>query len=142
LNKASDSYGHYLINTDRHFFVKYSTSEAGPWSFTFQREELETIGAKVVQYPRTYICLVCGKKTFCCLEAAEWLTVLDPGSASAQWIKVTIPGARGRCHVSGSRGALKRKIPHSSFPAKVFKDADVARTEGSVLSAIWPGAAT
>jgi hypothetical protein len=31
LNRASSKYGHYLINTDRHVFAKYSTKKKTPW---------------------------------------------------------------------------------------------------------------
>ena len=48
LNKASEKYGHYLVNTDQHVFVKYtkasnSSPKKSSWQFTLQPEEKQSI---------------------------------------------------------------------------------------------------
>lgn len=43
LNKADEKYGHYLVNNDRRLCFKYSTAESGPWSFTFQSQDLAAL---------------------------------------------------------------------------------------------------
>jgi len=50
----------YVINEDFVIYVKYSTSRLSPWRFGFsaeQKAELESLG---VEYPATWIVLVCG----------------------------------------------------------------------------------
>jgi hypothetical protein len=119
LNKVSRRYGHYVINADRRVFVKYSTSDKGPWQFTFGHKELPKL-LKLLEGQRiAYFCLVCGPVTICCLTQAEWESVIDASSTETQWIKVQVP-LGGQCHVTGTRAALGRAIPHKSFPQKVF----------------------
>lgn len=51
LSKASDAYGHYLVQTKkypsaearRELFTKYRTTSDGPWQFTFHHDELARI---------------------------------------------------------------------------------------------------
>lgn len=118
LNRASGKYGHYLINTDRHVFVKYRTAESSPWSFTFQADEVATISKSIVS-GLTHVCLVCGGVTICALSSVEVQTLIDLNSSTSQWIKVEVPKG-GRCHVAGSIGALAKTVPHNAFPDKVF----------------------
>ncbi len=120
LNKASDKYGHYLINTDRHVFIKYRKAESTPWSFTVQPEELRAIAAELVAGPTVYLALVCGSVTICALRSDEIQSVLDLSATEPQWIRVNVPKG-GSCHVTGSGGALKRTVPHNSFPNKLFE---------------------
>lgn len=120
LNRASKGYGHYLINTDRQVFVKYRTSKTSPWTFSFAPDELATIRSTLKSGDKVYVCLVCGPVTICCLSEEEVKEVIDVASTSPQSMRVDVPRG-GSCHVSGSRGALARVVPHNSFPEKVFK---------------------
>lgn len=40
LNKASVKYGHYVVNHDRHLFIKYNDGHGpGKYTFTFTADE-------------------------------------------------------------------------------------------------------
>ncbi len=119
LNRASDAYGHYLVNTDRQLFVKYRTNTESPWTFVFPPAELRELGDALGSGDHTYVSLVCGCFTVCCLNKDELAIVLDFGGAGQQSVRVEVPPG-GSCHVSGSNGALTRTVPHNSFPNKVF----------------------
>ena len=119
LNRASTKYGHYLINTDRHVFVKYRTSSKSPWQHTLSADEMKSLVAACKANKFVFLCLVCGDNTICALEKAEISVVLDLASGAQQWVKVEVPKG-GSCHVTGSNGALKRVVPHNSFPNKTF----------------------
>ncbi|WP_131111188.1 hypothetical protein [Sulfuricystis thermophila] len=119
LNRASTKYGHYLVNTNRHVFTKYSKSTRSPWSFTFQPHDLQSIQAEISADHPVFVCLVCGTTTVCALTKDELVALIDLHATHAQWVRVEVPSG-GSCHVSGSLGKLKRTVPHNSFPEKVF----------------------
>lgn len=120
LNRGSQKYGHYLINTDRHVFVKYSTAERESWSFTFSTEELTEIREAVHKHQKFFVCLVCGETTVCALTIDEICEVMNLKDQDRQSIKVTVPQG-GSCHVVGALGKLKRAVPHNSYPKKLFE---------------------
>lgn len=119
LNRASTKYGHYLVNTDRHVFVKYRTKRKSPWQFTIQPDEIKALRAAVGSGNYVYLCLVCGQTTVCALRKGEIGTLLDLTKARPQWIRVEVPPG-GSCHISGSKSSLRRTVPHNAFPEKVF----------------------
>jgi len=119
LNRATKEYGHYLINTDRQVFAKYSTKKRGPWKFTFQPKDLAAIASASDAKDKVFVCLVCGHQTICALTEGEIVQVLDLKSAKQQTVTVEVPKG-GSCHVRGSNGDLARTVPHNSFPDKVF----------------------
>lgn len=120
LNKASDDYGHYLLNDDVRIHVKYcAASDVGPWQFTFHRADLTRLSADLRSPFRLFVCLVCGASTVCLLSASQVNRLLDVDRLRDQHIKVASPpGCSMR--VSGSGGALDRTVPHSSFPGALF----------------------
>jgi len=120
LNRATTKYGHYLINTDRALFVKYRKPNKSPWQHTMSEDDIAAIATEIKKNKSVFLCLVCGTTTVCALDSKEIQTVLDLDPAGQQWIRVEIPKG-GSCHVSGTNGKLKRTIPHSSFPDKLFK---------------------
>lgn len=119
LNRASTKYGHYLINTDRHVFIKYRTHPKSPWQHTFSPDEMKSLIAACKKNTHVFLCLVCGDITICALDHSEISTVLDLNSNAQQWVKVEVPKG-GSCHVSGSNGYLARVVTHNSFPKKAF----------------------
>lgn len=119
LNKANEKYGHYLINADRHIFIKYCKNVNSPWSFTFHPEDLRAIKSEISSGARVFIGLVCGGKTVCALNQVELSLIIELNSSSSQWIRIMVP-PRGSCHVSGSIGEMQKTIPHNSFPGKIF----------------------
>jgi len=119
LNRASKRYGHYLVNTDRQVFTKYRKVKSSPWQFVFAPEELSTLSRALSGPDHVYVCLVCGHLTVCALSGDELQQLVDLAARSPQSIRVDVPSG-GSCHVSGSKGRLKRTVPHNSFPNKIF----------------------
>jgi hypothetical protein len=116
LNRGSARYGHYLINTDRHVFAKYSSRKKSPWQFTFQPSDLENIQE---QEGAVFVMLTCGHHTICALAKEELEQIVDLNSSAQQTVFVEVPSG-GSCHVRGNQGKLARTIPHNQFPNKVF----------------------
>lgn len=117
LNRAARGYGHYLVNADRQVFVKYR--KRSPWQFVFAADELSSLSAAASGDTRVFVCLVCGQKTICALNADEMDQIIDVTAGTQQSIRVEAPEGAS-CRVSGSRGKLKRTVPHNSFPKKIF----------------------
>lgn len=120
VNRVSEKYGHYLINTDTELFVKYRTNDSTPWTFTWQPDEVRILRKAVKSKKHVFICLVCGSTTICALNEDEFTSVLDLVHKDVQWIKVDAPPNKS-CQVSGWNGELARKVPHNSFPNKLFE---------------------
>jgi len=119
LNRASKRYGHYLVNTDRQVFTKYRKTKRSPWQFVFATDELSALSKALSGADSVFVCLVCGHATICALNADELQQLVDVAAASQQSIRVEVPSG-GSCHASGSKGKLKRTVPHNSFPNKIF----------------------
>src|ERR1039458_3316598 len=117
LNRASKKYGHYLVNTDRHLFVRYKKNKKSPWIFQFTSEDKDAINE--TKGPLT-LCLICGTVSVCALSRGEIDQIIDLNATVTQSIRIEVP-RHGSFHVSGSKGALKKTITHHSFPDKVFK---------------------
>ena len=117
LNRASAKYGHYLINTDRHVFAKYSSRKKSPWQFTFQQDDLTNIQG---QSGAVFVMLSCGHETICALTKAELEEIIDLDSSAQQSVTIEVPSG-GSCHVRGNLGKLSKAIPHNQFPKKLFE---------------------
>ncbi len=120
LNRATPKYGHYLVNADRHIFVKYSKSKASPWQFTFSPDEFRAVAHASGTRNKVFVCLVCGRVTVCALTVAEIEQVIDIAAVGKQTVYVRVPSG-GSCHIRGPTGELPRAIPHNSFPNKVLQ---------------------
>jgi len=124
LNKASEKYGHYLVNTDQHVFVKYTktcktTPKKSSWQFTLQPEEKKAINEESRIFSKVFLCLVCGDETVCVLDSSEIKQTLNLQNGTQGYIRVEMPSG-GSCHVTGTDGELKRTVPNNSFPGKIF----------------------
>jgi hypothetical protein len=117
-NRASNRYGHYLINTDKHVFIKYRDTQS-PYRFILQPNEIGSLSEARKAQGNVFLCLVCGTETVCALNDDELDSILDLSSKVRQWVRIDIPMG-GSCHVSTRRGKLPRAITHSSFPEKLF----------------------
>ena len=119
LNKADKKYGHYAVNDKRRLFVKYLTKKTPPWVFAFSPAEIKAIKADIASGAKTFLSLVCGTSTICCLAQKEIQSVVDLNSPKSQSIRVEVPKG-GSQRVSGSAGALKKTIAHNAYPKKVL----------------------
>lgn len=119
LNKGSNRYGHYLVNANCHLFIRYSTSDAESWVFTYSPEQLEPIRNILESTATVFLCLVCGNQSICLINEEQIQEIIDIESEESQWIKVTAP-PRKSFRVSGSFGKIKGTIAHSSFPNVIF----------------------
>ncbi len=119
LNKADLKYGHYLVNTDRRFMLKYGKSKKGPWQFTFGSDDLKTLKNDMALPGKVFLCLACGDKTVGCLNGGEFSQLIDIGSSAQQFITLEFPKG-GSLRARGSQGQLKGTIPHNMFPEKIF----------------------
>ncbi|KVZ59649.1 hypothetical protein [Burkholderia ubonensis] len=121
LNTANmGNYGHYLVNTDTHVFVKYRTGPAPAWNHVFSVGELKALQKLRKKTENVWIALVCGDATVCLLDSNQTDTLLDLDDEEQQRIKVEVPNG-GSCRVSGSAGDLKRVVRHNDFPARLFE---------------------
>ncbi|MDE2420381.1 MAG: hypothetical protein KGO49_04260 [Gammaproteobacteria bacterium] len=67
-----------------------------------------------------YVALVCGGETICLLTDSDLKEVIDVDSeGEQQWIAVSFESGTNM-QVKGTKGVLKRKIPHNSFPKNIF----------------------
>lgn len=57
LNKASDKYGHCLVNKDIRVFVKYSNTDQ-PWQFTLNPDDSAATRVAAQQPGSTFLALV------------------------------------------------------------------------------------
>ncbi len=119
LNKASGRHRHYLLNQDRRLFVKYTKIDKSPWQFVFNRGELRAINEDLGQKGHTFVVLVCGHWTVCALDAEDIGLLLDLNRLS-QWVRVEAPRRRSMS-VIGSQNSLPAKVPHNSYPRKLFE---------------------
>ena len=119
LNKADAKYGHYLVNADCRLMVKLTTRTNGPWQFTFQPDDLNTLKSDIASGFKTFVVLVCGKVTVCLLNSRDFKAVIDLNSASVQSVRVDIP--RARMSVRGSKGTLKHAITHKISPIRCLR---------------------
>jgi len=120
LNKASDRYGHYLVNHDRRMFVKYRSNGTSRWQFGFTQPEIRAIrDDHKGQKGKTFVVLVCGPETICPLTRDELFSVIDQNATGQQAMRVEFKQGQSM-RVTGPLGRLKGTIPHNAFPRKIL----------------------
>jgi len=120
LNRGSQTYGHYLVNTNIHVLAKYRKNKKSPWTFQINTNDISFFCNTRKATERIFLCLICGQFTICALTQDEIEKLIDVTNPDAsQSISVTIPKG-GSCHVSGSKGKLGSAVPLNSFPDKIF----------------------
>ncbi|WP_157650906.1 hypothetical protein [Burkholderia ubonensis] len=121
LNTAGTGhYGHYLINTDRHVFIKYRTGRGPAWNHVFSVGELKALEAVCAKQEMVWLGLVCGGVTVCVLSKDQIHRLIDPTNHEQQRIKIEVP-PNASCRVSGTLGNLGKVVPHNAFPARLFE---------------------
>jgi len=118
LNRASDKYGHYLINSDIRVFLKYSKG-SGPWHFTITPDDCSVMLHDSFQAGATFVTFVCGTTTIALVTTLELWQIVERTSNSQQWIRVAAPSGKS-IRIRGSTGNLPRTVAHNRFPADLF----------------------
>jgi hypothetical protein len=92
LNKGSDKYGHYIVNHDRHLFIKYRDDNGSSgYSFTFRTDDKKMI-KKTLPGGQVYVVLVCGEEAITALSRPELAELIDLGSMEDERVRVSVPG--------------------------------------------------
>lgn len=128
LNRASDRYGHYLINDTSRLWTKYSTAAGPTWQFTFNYDDVAHIWYDAADHPDSliHIVLVCGSETICPLSLDDLWTVVDADETEAsQAVIVSAPSGKSM-RVKGPHGQLLHTVPHNAFPGCVLEEAGAA----------------
>jgi len=121
LNKADDQYGHYLVNKDIKLWVKYASDEGSPWQFTISENDAKSIQADAKSKGNTFLILVCGRTSICCVDMDELNGLVDLSAAKAQGIKVETP-ANKQMRIFGTLQKKEGlKVAHNSFPDCIFE---------------------
>ena len=120
LNKAADSkYGHYVLNNDTRFFVKYSTARGPIFRFSLSPGDATAIRQDEDSGHRVFLVLVCGKSTVCPVASTDLWIVADrtPGGIQQLWVEANA----GKSMRFGKGDAmLSHTIPHNAFPAALL----------------------
>jgi len=122
LNKASDRYGHYLVNGTTRLWTKYRTGSGPTWRFLFSFDEVAHIWYDAEDHPdaTVQVALVCGHETICLLSVAELWQVIDANEFDeGQAVTVSAPPGRSM-RVKGPLGQLRRTVAHSAFPIRAL----------------------
>ena len=119
LNKGSTHYGHYLVNHDRHLFVKYNEgSGPGDYCFTFSADEVRRIlGTRQPQ--GTFVVLVCGDEAITGISLAELRSLIDVRSPAQQQVRVSAK-PRKQLRLYGPGHSKLGPIPRNAFPDRVL----------------------
>lgn len=119
LNKASLKYGHYVVNHDRHVFIKYSHgSGAHDYSFTFTASDKARLRG-AVRKGKVYATLVCGEEVITAVTSAELADLIDLAMAASETIKVRAEPGR-QLRLRGPYGELG-PLPRNSFPERILR---------------------
>ncbi|MGW3234142.1 hypothetical protein [Streptomyces sp. CAI-17] len=118
LNRASVKYGHYVVNHDRHLFIKYNDGKGpGDYFFTFSVEDKKRIIAEAS--PLVFSVLVCGNEVVTGIARDELSQLITLSNLTASTVKVTAQQGR-QLRISGPSGQLPL-ISRSSFPARILR---------------------
>lgn len=117
LNRASVKYGHYVVNHDRHLFIKYSSGQ-GPrdYPFTFSGEDKRRISSEPA--PLVFAVLVCGNEVVTGITRDELSQLVPLTTSAASTVKVAAHQGR-QLRISGPKGQLPL-VSRSSFPVRVL----------------------
>jgi hypothetical protein len=124
---APRRYGHYRLNDNVVFCVKYSDRGGSRWTFGFSSGEIRELATDRWPSDQRFVVLVCGRLGICTLDRDDLRKVLAIKQTSGQqWIEVTAPSGKS-FRVRGSRGRLDRVVPRNAFPGRLFRASRNAR---------------
>lgn len=118
LNRASVKYGHYVVNHDRHLFVKYNDGKGpGDYFFTFSGEDKQRIVSEGA--PLVFTVMVCGNEVITGIAREELSQLISLNNVAASTVKVSAQQGR-RLRISGPNGQLPL-IARRSFPTRILE---------------------
>ncbi|WP_425900967.1 hypothetical protein [Streptomyces sp. DT203] len=117
LNRASVKYGHYVVNHDRHLFLKYNDGKGpGDYFFTFSGEDKARISGEAA--PLVFTVLVCGNEVVTGITREELSGLVPLTTAAASTVKVSARQGR-QLRISGPDGQLPL-ISRRLFPDRIL----------------------
>jgi hypothetical protein len=118
LNKASVKYGHYVVNHDRHIFVKYSDGTgAKDYSFNFQKSDKAQI-LRTAPGGHVFAVLVCGNEVITAVSRDEVEQLVDLEDGRSEAIKVSAQPNR-KLRITGG-GMQLPLVARNSFPGRIL----------------------
>lgn len=120
LNRASDKYGHFKVNDNRHVFIKYRDGDGPDYAFNFNPDDVQLMQSSVSRTSCVYAILVCGTEVITALSMLDLGRLIDMKSRRQQWVKVRAD-PRKRLRIRGPLGELGRLIPRNAFPSQVLE---------------------
>lgn len=127
VDKASDGYGHYLINTSCELFIKYRSEPDGDqvWYFKFDADEVKRIRQRAKVIPQCFVALVCASADICLLDMEELGHLINLRVRTRE--QSVTARLRPGCSftVAGDDGQLQHTVRRKRFPEALFCQAVV-----------------
>jgi hypothetical protein len=117
LNKA-EGYGHYVVNHNRHVFIKHTAMPGTEFRFTFNQDDVRRLRA-TADHSQTFAIFVCERVAIAGLSIEDLGEIIDLDSTSTQWLKITGEPNKS-LRICGSSGQLQRLVPRSEFPEPIL----------------------
>lgn len=109
-----DILGFYLVNGSLPFYIKYSTTRIGPWSFNFQLPHQKRQKELFDMYGECVTVFVCGRDGIAALPYTELQKIIDVNSELQEGVSIRRRHNK-MYQIHGRNGALDRKVSRSSF---------------------------
>lgn len=113
--------GCYLVNGKLPFYIKYSTSRRGPWSFNFHMSHQELQKNLYDTYRECITAFVCGRDGIAALPYIELQKILDESFELQEGVSIR-RGHNQMYQIKGRNGALDRKVSRSSLSEMFLKN--------------------
>lgn len=118
LNRASVKYGHYVVNHDRHLFIKYNDGRGpGDYFLTFSGEDKFRISSVVGDH--IFAVLVCGNEVITGVSRDELTQLISMTEKSSSTMKVSAEQGK-QLKISGPNGKLPL-IARRSFASRILE---------------------
>lgn len=118
LNKSGAKYGHYVVNHNRHIFIKYTTGDGPDFWFTFTPDDKKQL-AETAPQGNVYAVFVCGGEVVTGLALGELHKLVDLHKPQAEGVKITAEPNR-QLRFGGPQGDLDHLIARSAFPQRIL----------------------
>jgi hypothetical protein len=120
LNKAADRYyGHYVVNADRHIFIKYTLGEGPEFVFSFSDSDKLEISALAGGSRNVFAVFVCNDVAITALHVDELSKVIDLHKPANEQVHIVAePGKQ--LWFSGPQGDVPHAIARNAFPQSIL----------------------